>query len=83
MLSAIAIDSSGLKKAQSEDVDRESAERLLAVSEWRKDDLKERMNALDDELSTSKKNLTELDVRALLRCVMSALVRSLGSVSLT
>ena len=63
----VAIDTSGLKKSQSQAVDVESAERLFALSSWQKEDMKDRLKDLDDELSKVKKNLDDLDVRALLR----------------
>lgn len=56
-----------MKKSQRQPVDLESAKRLLALSSWHKEDLRTRMKALDDELSIVKKNLDDLDVRALMR----------------
>ncbi|KAK4046695.1 hypothetical protein OIV83_005898 [Microbotryomycetes sp. JL201] len=67
MLRTIALDTSGLKRAQTTDTDRETAKKLFALSSWSKEDIKERMSQLDDELSASKKDLRGLDVRALLR----------------
>ncbi|KAM0790166.1 hypothetical protein ACM66B_005485 [Microbotryomycetes sp. NB124-2] len=67
MLRTIALDTSGLKRAQTTDTDRETAKKLFALSSWAKEDIKQRMSQLDEELSASKKELSGLDVRALLR----------------
>lgn len=65
VLSAIAIDSKGLKSGTDED--RRTAGRLLRRSNWRKSDLDDKMQALDEELSEAKKDLDDLGVRDLLR----------------
>jgi exopolyphosphatase len=65
ILSAIAIDAGGLKAATK--ADRETAERVLRRSKWRKADLEEKMKDLDDKLSAAKKDLNHLGVRDLLR----------------
>ncbi|ORY73858.1 hypothetical protein BCR35DRAFT_306970 [Leucosporidium creatinivorum] len=67
LLRTIAIDTSGLKKEQRQPVDKESAETLFELSSWKKGKLKKKMGEIDDELSKAKKNLADLDVRALLR----------------
>ncbi|KAK4048164.1 hypothetical protein OIO90_005928 [Microbotryomycetes sp. JL221] len=67
MLRTIALDTSGLKKAQTTDIDRQVAKELFALSSWSSEDLKTRMSKLDDELSASKTDLSALDVRGLLR----------------
>lgn len=65
ILSAIAIDSGGLKGATEQD--RKIAGRVLARSNWRAKDLDDKMQALDDQLKTAKKDLSALGVRDLLR----------------
>lgn len=65
ILSAIAIDSGGLKDATEED--RKVAARVLERSNWRGADLDEKMQELDDKLSEAKKDLDDLSVRDLLR----------------
>lgn len=65
ILSAIAIDAKGLKEAT--DTDRETAERVIKRSNWRKTDLEDKMEELADELKTAKKDLDHLGVRDLLR----------------
>ncbi|EJT72190.1 hypothetical protein GGTG_09057 [Gaeumannomyces tritici R3-111a-1] len=65
VLSAIAIDSKGLKSGTDED--RKTAGRLLRRSNWRKSDLDDKMQSLDGKLGEAKKDLGELGVRDLLR----------------
>ncbi|KAH7018582.1 uncharacterized protein B0I36DRAFT_336245 [Microdochium trichocladiopsis] len=65
ILGAIAIDSGGL--ADATDEDRKTAQRVLARSNWRKKDLDDQMEKLDDELSDAKKDLGNLMLRDLLR----------------
>ncbi|KAL8391845.1 hypothetical protein RB595_002159 [Gaeumannomyces hyphopodioides] len=65
VLSAIAIDSKGLKSGTDED--RKTAGRLLRRSNWRKSDLDDKMQSLDDKLREAKKDLDDLGVRDLLR----------------
>ncbi|KAI1848118.1 hypothetical protein JX265_005884 [Neoarthrinium moseri] len=65
ILSAIAIDSGGLKDATDED--RKIAERVLRRSNWRGADLEDKMGELDDQLGDAKKDLDHLGVRDLLR----------------
>ncbi|KAH6654794.1 hypothetical protein BKA67DRAFT_517482 [Truncatella angustata] len=65
ILSAIAIDSGGLGKATDED--RKTAERVLKRSNWRKKDLDDKMEQLDDKLGKAKKDLGHLGLRDLLR----------------
>jgi len=66
-LSAIAIDSKGLKKGKATDADRESAKRLLKRSAWRKRDLEDVMEDLKDQLSDAKDDIDHLGLRDLLR----------------
>lgn len=65
ILAAIAIDSGGLQDATDED--RKTAERVMKRSNWRKLDLRRKMEDLDDKLSAAKKDLGHLGVRDLLR----------------
>jgi exopolyphosphatase len=65
ILSAIAIDSGGLRDATK--ADRDTAERVLKRSNWRKAALEQKMNELDSKLSAAKKDLDHLGVRDLLR----------------
>ena len=65
MLSAIAIDSGGLKDAT--ETDRKVSERILKLSRWNHRDLDDCMEEVDDELSSAKKDLDGLSVRDLLR----------------
>lgn len=65
ILSAISIDSKGLKEAT--DADRETAERVLRRSNWQDADLDAKMEQLDDKLGDAKKDLDHLGVRDLLR----------------
>jgi exopolyphosphatase len=65
ILSAIAIDSSGLDDATEQD--REISARILERSNWRDSDLYDKMDAVNDILRTAKKDLDDLGVRDLLR----------------
>jgi exopolyphosphatase len=65
ILGAIAIDSGGLSDATKED--RKTAERVFKRSNWRGSDFDKRMEKLDDELKTAKKDLGHLGLRDLLR----------------
>lgn len=65
ILSAIAIDAKGLEEAT--EVDRKIAKRVLKRSNWRKRHFEERMEELDDELSSAKKDIDDLSLRDLLR----------------
>lgn len=67
VLSAIAIDSKGLKEGKATEVDREVAKRVLKRSEWRKRDLEDVMEDLEDELSEAKDDIDHLGLRDLLR----------------
>lgn len=67
MLGAIAIDSSGLKHKKSTKADVESAQRILARSNWRDRELDDVMDDLDNELSDAKKAIDHLGLRDLLR----------------
>lgn len=48
-------------------MDKESATSLFELSSWKKGSLKKKMSEIDDEMSSAKKDLGDLDVRALLR----------------
>lgn len=65
ILSAITIDSGGLKDATP--ADRETAERVFRRSDWRDSQMESKMNELNDDLRTAKKHLGHLGVRDLLR----------------
>jgi len=65
ILGAIAIDSGGMADATKED--RKTAKRVLARSNWRKKDLDDKMEELDEELGDAKKDLDDLTLRDLLR----------------
>jgi exopolyphosphatase len=67
LLRTIALDSDGLDKDSSQKVDKKSAERLLAISSWKGQKLKDVMQRLGKEIKKSKKGLGELVVRDLLR----------------
>ena len=67
LLRAIALDSDGLKKRSSFDVDRKSAKRLWKRSEWKDEKLKAGMKRLDDEMGAAKNDLAALGLRDLLR----------------
>lgn len=65
ILSAIAIDSGGLKDATP--ADRETAERVFRRSNWRELQMESKLKELDDDLGAAKKRLDHLGVRDLLR----------------
>lgn len=65
ILSAIAIDSKGLDSATKED--RKVSKRVLARSNWREQNLDDRMQSLNRELKEAKKDLDGLGLRDLLR----------------
>jgi exopolyphosphatase len=67
VLSAIAIDSGGLSSGKTTQADVEVSKRILARSNWKKDDLEDVMEDLDDELSKAQKNIDNLGLRDLLR----------------
>ncbi|KAJ1324632.1 exopolyphosphatase [Microdochium nivale] len=65
ILGAIAIDSGGLGDATDED--RKTSQRVLDRSNWRDEDLDDKMEELDQELGDAKKDLDHLKLRDLLR----------------
>ncbi|KAL5402175.1 hypothetical protein PMIN03_010901 [Paraphaeosphaeria minitans] len=65
ILSAIAIDSGGLKDATETDI--HAAKRVFERSQWADRDLHDQMEAVDGWLSDAKKDLDDLSVRDLLR----------------
>jgi exopolyphosphatase len=65
ILSAIAIDSKGLKDAT--DADRETANRVLKRSNWRDSELEKKMKELNEHLGEVKKDIGHLGLRDLLR----------------
>ncbi|KAF2730473.1 hypothetical protein EJ04DRAFT_473758 [Polyplosphaeria fusca] len=67
ILSAIAIDSSGLKEEKSTKADVETSKRVLARSNWREKDLSEVMEGLDNQLNGIRNALDHLGLRDLLR----------------
>ncbi|KAF2796084.1 DHH phosphoesterase [Melanomma pulvis-pyrius CBS 109.77] len=67
VLSAIAIDSGGLDEDSSSEADIKTSARVLARSNWKKKDLNQVMEGLDDELGDAKKDLGHLGLRDLLR----------------
>jgi len=67
VLSAIAIDSGGLTSDKTTKADIQTSKRVLARSNWRKDDLEDVMEDLDDELTKAQKDIDGLDLRDLLR----------------
>lgn len=67
LLRTIALDSGGLDRDSSQKVDKKSAERLLAISSWKGQKLKDVMKRLGKETKKSKKGLQDLVVRDLLR----------------
>ncbi|CAE7202147.1 hypothetical protein CFE70_008389 [Pyrenophora teres f. teres 0-1] len=67
VLSAIAIDSGGLTSDKTTKTDIETSKRILARSNWRKDDLRDVMEDLDDELSKAQRDIDHLGLRDLLR----------------
>jgi exopolyphosphatase len=67
ILSAIAIDSSGLDEDSSSKADIETSARVLKRSNWKKKDLNDVMEDLEDQLKEAKKDLGHLKLRDLLR----------------
>jgi len=67
VLSAIAIDTKGLKKSKATDADRDAAERVLKRSNWRKRDLKDVMKDLKKKLKKAMNDIDHLPLRDLLR----------------
>jgi exopolyphosphatase len=67
VLSAIAIDSGGLSSGKTTQADVEVSKRILARSNWKKDDLEDVMEDLDHELSKAQKDIDNLGLRDLLR----------------
>lgn len=67
VLSAIAIDSGGLMSDATTKADKKVSKRVLKRSNWARKDLKDVMEDLDDNLSSAKKNLGDLELRDLLR----------------
>ncbi|KAF1836720.1 DHH phosphoesterase [Decorospora gaudefroyi] len=67
VLSAIAIDSGGLSGKKTTQADIDVSKRILARSNWKKDDLEDVMEELDDELSKAQKDIDSLGLRDLLR----------------
>lgn len=67
VLSAIAIDTKGLKKSKATDADRDVAERILKRSNWRKRHLKDVMKDLKKKLKKAMKDIDMLPLRDLLR----------------
>ncbi|KAH7120857.1 hypothetical protein B0J11DRAFT_532774 [Dendryphion nanum] len=67
ILSAIAIDSSGLTSDITTPEDTETSERILKRSAWASKKLDDVMEDLDDHLSDAKKDLNHLGLRDLLR----------------
>lgn len=67
MLSAIAIDTKGLKKSKATDADRDVAERIFSRSNWRSKNLKKVMKHLKKKLKKAMKDIDMLPLRDLLR----------------
>ncbi|KAH8733052.1 hypothetical protein GQ44DRAFT_696858 [Phaeosphaeriaceae sp. PMI808] len=67
ILSAIAIDSGGLKGDKTTKADITTSKRVLARSAWSKRNLEEVMEKLDDDLTSAQKDIDHLDLRDLLR----------------
>jgi exopolyphosphatase len=67
ILSAIAIDSGGLDEDSSSEADIETSRRVLKRSNWKKKNLNDVMESLDDQLGEAKKDLGHLKLRDLLR----------------
>ncbi|KAI7471676.1 hypothetical protein KC351_g12025 [Hortaea werneckii] len=67
MLSAIAIDSNGLKPKDTSKTDLETSKRILKRSRWHKKDLEDVMEDLEDELEDAQKDIGHLELRDLLR----------------
>ncbi|KAK5698862.1 hypothetical protein LTR97_006510 [Elasticomyces elasticus] len=68
ILGAIAIDSDGLTdEEKTTEADRTTAQRILERSSWRKSDLDDKMQDLDEDLGDAKKDLDGMGLRDLLR----------------
>jgi len=67
VLSAIALDSSGLASRKTTQADRQTARRILARSNWRDDALDAVMARLDRQLSKAQNDIGHLGLRDLLR----------------
>lgn len=67
MLSAIAVDSNGLKKKDATELDWESSRRILARSRWHKKKLKKVMEDLEDEVEDAQDDIDDMGLRDLLR----------------
>ena len=67
MLSAIAIDSKGLKPKKSTAADVDAAERILRRSDWHGRNLRHMMKKINRPLKAAKKDISHLGVRDLLR----------------
>lgn len=67
ILSAIAIDSGGLRSDATTDADVETSKRVLKRSNWARKSLEDVMDGLDDKLSDAKDDLDHLGLRDLLR----------------
>ncbi|CAJ2513276.1 Uu.00g013950.m01.CDS01 [Anthostomella pinea] len=67
ILSAVALDSSGLRKKDSFAADVQTAERVLGRSRWAHRDLDDVMDDLDGQLSKAKKDIDGMGLRDLLR----------------
>lgn len=67
MLSAIAIDSNGLKPDDTTDADLTTSKRILKRSRWHKKDLKDIMEDLEDELEDAQGQIDDFSLRDLLR----------------
>ncbi|GAB7363059.1 hypothetical protein MBLNU230_g3352t1 [Neophaeotheca triangularis] len=67
MLSAIAIDSGGLKPKKTTKTDKKTAKRVLKRSAWADRKLGDVMDDLDDELSEAQEDIDDLPLRDLLR----------------
>ncbi|KAF1994162.1 DHH phosphoesterase [Amniculicola lignicola CBS 123094] len=67
ILSAIAIDSSGLTDEKTTHDDVETSDRILKRSAWKDTHLKDVMDSLDEQLGTAKKDLDHMSLRDLLR----------------
>jgi len=67
VLSAIAIDSKGLQSDKATSTDRETSQRILKRSNWRKSNLDGVMKDLSAKLSDAKEHIDDLSLRDLLR----------------
>lgn len=67
ILSAIAVDSKGLKNDKTTAADIDTAKRVFARTTWAKRDFMEVMGDLEDDLKDAQKDIDGLDLRDLLR----------------